>query len=43
MNQKVFEKIKLPDVKHIIGISSGKGGAGKSAIAANLDAILVII
>lgn len=32
---KVRRKI-LPDVKHIVAISSGKGGVGKSTITANL-------
>lgn len=36
MNQKVFEKIELPGVKNIIVIASGKGGVGKSTVAANL-------
>ena len=30
----------LPDVKHVVAVSSGKGGVGKSMVAANLAAVL---
>lgn len=32
----LFEKISLPGVKHLVAVASGKGGVGKSTIAANL-------
>src|SRR5262249_15083439 len=30
------QKITLPGVKHLVAIASGKGGVGKSTVAANL-------
>ncbi len=36
MNPKAFEKIEISGVKNIIVVASGKGGVGKSTIAANM-------
>jgi ATP-binding protein involved in chromosome partitioning len=30
------QKIALPDIKHVVAVASGKGGVGKSTVAANL-------
>src|SRR3984957_15144323 len=30
------QKINLPGVKHVVAVASGKGGVGKSTVAANL-------
>src|SRR5438132_5531397 len=30
------QKISLPNIKHVVAVASGKGGVGKSTVAANL-------
>ena len=40
--QQEFEKTKLPDIKNIILVASGKGGVGKSTVAAGLALSLTL-
>lgn len=34
--KKIFEKTELPNIKHMVIVASGKGGVGKSTVAAML-------
>lgn len=36
MNPQMPPKLSLPGVKHVVAVASGKGGVGKSTVAANL-------
>jgi ATP-binding protein involved in chromosome partitioning len=36
MNPQQPQKLSLPGVKHVVAVASGKGGVGKSTVAANL-------
>jgi len=40
MGQPMFTRKRVPGIKHIIAVGSGKGGVGKSTVAANLAVAL---
>jgi len=40
LNQSPFEKIMIPTIKNMIMVSSGKGGVGKSTVAAGIALFL---
>src|SRR4051812_2825099 len=40
MNPQMPQKLSLPGVRHVVAVASGKGGVGKSTVAANLAVAL---
>ena len=40
MTQPMFTRKRVPGIKHIVAVGSGKGGVGKSTVAANLAVAL---